>query len=159
MGSPDSPVPRCPSRSVGVFQSKNAGLCPGKLAEQSPESSALLCQSRSASQFPSSSALMFPDRSVLPCPGRSAPTCPRLSARTCPASSAGRSVRTYTGARNVSNKRYDDEKTEIFKQQNRVTRAYTSILILVTLNSFPIPLLLSKLVSCQNQYIYQSIIL
>lgn len=61
--------------------------------------------------------------------------------------------------RNVSNKRYDDQKTEIFKQQNRVTRAYTSILILVSLNSFPIPLLLSKLVSCQNQYIYQSIIL
>merc|ERR1712110_579561 len=173
--SPDSPVPRCPSRSVGVFQSKNAGLCPGKLAEQSPESSALLCQSRSASQFPrrsappcpdrpaglcpkrhvfpspGSSALMFPDRSVLPCPGRSAPT--------CPASSAGRSVRTSTGARNVSNKRYDDQKTEIFKQQNRVTRAYTSILILVSLNSFPIPLLLSKLVSCQNQYVYQSIIL
>merc|ERR1712113_716973 len=73
------------------------GPCPGRPAGLCPRRPVFPCPDRSAS--------MFPVRSASMCPGRSAPTCPRQSVRMCPVSSAGRSVRTSTGARNVSNKR------------------------------------------------------
>merc|ERR1712210_282279 len=64
-------------------------------------------------------------RSASTFPGRSAPPCPRQSVRMCPVSSAGRSVRTSTGARNVSNKRNEQRLNH---KTNQVTRAYTSSL-------------------------------